>query len=216
MCSVRHVTLAAAAILTGIQAFAATDLSQLLAGVENRYNKPRTMSFTFEQTYSGGGRMTRSERGELYLQKPGKMRWKYTDPAGKLFVTDGKFAYYYSPSTNQVDKAKLKETDDMRAPLAFLMGRLDFRRDFKEFRTYQEGKNTYIVATPKSEKAPYTQVAFVVNPQYQIEMLRVNGQDQSILVYRLSDEKMNPALDASMFTFEAPPGARIVDASDQP
>lgn len=160
--------------------------------------------------------MTRSERGELYLQKPGRMRWKYTDPAGKLFVTDGKFAYYYSPSTNQVDKAKLKETDDMRAPLAFLMGRLDFRRDFKEFRTYQEGKNTYIVATPKSEKAPYTQVAFVVNPQYQIEMLRVNGQDQSILVYRLSDEKMNPALDASMFNFQPPPGARIVDAPDQP
>lgn len=216
MCALRYVILAAATVLVSFPASAAIDLSQLLAGVENRYNKPRTMSFSFEQTYSGGGRMTRSERGELFLQKPGRMRWKYTDPAGKLFVTDGKFAYYYSPATNQVDKAKLKETDDMRAPLAFLMGRLDFKRDFKEFRTYQEGKNTYIVATPKNEKAPYTQVAFVVNPQYQIEMLRVNGQDQSILVYRLADEKMNPPLDPAMFTFQPPAGARIVDAPDEP
>ncbi len=123
MCVVRYVTLAVALFFASLPAAAATDLSKLLAGVENRYNKPRTMSFTFEQTYSGGGRMTRSERGELYLQKPGRMRWKYTDPAGKLFVTDGKFAYYYSPSTNQVDKAKPKETDDMRAPLARLGGR---------------------------------------------------------------------------------------------
>lgn len=197
-------------------AAAQTDLSKLLAGVEKRYNTPRTMSFTFEQTYSGGGRITRTERGQLSLQKPGKMRWQYSDPAGKLFLTDGKFAYYYSPASRRVDKAKLKETDDMRAPLAFLMGRLDFRRDFREFRTYREGANTYIVAMPKSDKAPYTQVAFVVNPQFQIEMLRVNGQDQSVLVYRLSDEQINPKLDASQFVFRAPEGAEIVEEPDSP
>lgn len=190
-------------------------MSRLLEAVENRYNTPRTMSFTFEQTYSGGGRMTRTERGELYLRKPGRMRWQYSEPPGKLFVTDGKFAYYYSPATNQVDKTRLKETDDLRAPLAFLMGRLDFKRDFKQFRTYAEGANTYIVATPKSEKAPYTQVAFVVNRQYRIEMLRVNGQDESILVYRLSDEKANPPLDAKLFTFQAPPGSQIVENADE-
>lgn len=193
-----------------------TSLSKLLAGVEKRYNTPRTMSFTFEQTYSGGGRITRTERGRLSLQKPGRMRWQYSDPAGKLFLTDGKFAYYYSPASRRVDKTKLKETDDMRAPLAFLMGRLDFRRDFREFRTYQEGPNTYIVAMPKSDKAPYTQVAFVVNPRFQIEMLRVNGQDQSVLVYRLSDEQINPKLDASQFVFHPPEGVQIVEEPDSP
>lgn len=174
------------------------------------------MSFTFEQTYSGGGRMTRTERGQLTLRKPGRMRWQYAEPAGKLFLTDGKFAYYYSPGSRRVDKAKLKDTGDMRAPLAFLMGRLDFRRDFREFRTYREGPNTYIVATPKSDKAPYTQVAFVVNPQFQIEMLRVNGQDESILVYRLSDEKTNPPLDASLFVFHVPDGAEVVEEAENP
>jgi len=194
-----------------LAAAAQTDLSKLLAGVEKRYNTPRTMSFIFEQTYSGGGRITRTERGQLSLQKPGRMRWQYTEPTGKLFLTDGKFAYYYSPGSGRVEKSKIKETDDMRAPLAFLMGRLDFRRDFREFRTYQEGRNTYIVATPKSDKAPYTQVAFVVNPQFQIEMLRVNGQDESILVYRLSEEKANPKIDPSLFVFRVPDGAEVVE-----
>lgn len=199
-----------------LAANAQTGLSNLLAGVEKRYNSPRTMSFAFEQTYSGGGRITRTERGRLTLQKPGKMRWQYTDPADKLFLTDGKFAYYYSPTSRRVDKIKLKETDDMRAPLAFLMGRLDFRRDFREFRTYQEGPNTYIVAIPKSDKAPYTQVAFVVNPKFQIEMFRVNGQDQSVLVYRLADEQINPRLDPSQFVFHPPAGVDIVEEPDSP
>jgi outer membrane lipoprotein carrier protein len=193
---------------------AQVDLQKLLTAVENRYNRPRTMSFTFHQTYSGGGRITRNEHGQLFLQKPGKMRWQYEEPPGKLFLTDGRYAYFYSPATRRVEKMRLKETDDMRAPLAFLMGRLDFRRDFREFRTYPEGRNVYIVATPKSEKAPYTQVAFVVNPQYQIEMLRVNGQDESILVYRLTDEKLNVPVSESMFVFQPPPGVEVVEEAN--
>jgi outer membrane lipoprotein-sorting protein len=70
------------------------------------------------------------------------------------------------------------------------------------------------VATPKSEKAPYTQVAFVVNPQYQIEMLRVNGQDESILVYRLTDEKLNVPVSESMFVFQPPPGVEVVEEAN--
>jgi outer membrane lipoprotein carrier protein len=193
---------------------AAPRTDTLLKGVEERYNRPKTMTMHFEQTQSGRGRITRAESGTLYLQKPGRMRWEYTDPAGKLFLSDGKYVYYYNPATLQVSRSKLKETDDIRAPLAFLMGRLDFYRDFKEFRTKPEGEDVYIVATPKSERAPYTQVAFLVAPDYRIKMLRVTGQDQSVMVYRLSDEKVNPPLSADTFRFRLPQGARIVDEED--
>ena len=202
-----HILWAAA----GLLAATGLDLDTLLKGVEKHYNRARTMEFDFEQTQSGQGQIARTEAGEVALQKPGRMRWTYSRPAGKFFLTDGKFAYFYSPSTKQVTRAKIKEADDLRAPLAFMMGQLDFHRDFKEFRTTPEGGNTYIIAIPKSARAPYTQVDFLVTPDFRIELLRVTGQDGSVTRYRLSRERANTALPASTFQFAKPDGAELID-----
>ncbi len=67
----------------------------------------------------------------LMLRKPGRMRWDYSQPTGKLFVSDGKFLWLYTPAENRVEKMKLQETDDMRAPLAFLLGKLHFDKEFR-------------------------------------------------------------------------------------
>ena len=61
------------------------------------------------------------------------MRWEYSQPAGKLFLSDGKLIYYYNPIANRAEKMKLQESEDMRAPLAFLLGKLDFQKDFTRF-----------------------------------------------------------------------------------
>jgi outer membrane lipoprotein carrier protein len=198
-------------LVVSIGLLAAVDLSTLLKGVENRYNRSRTMQMEFEQTQSGQGQIARTESGTLSIQKPGRMRWTYSRPAGKFFLTDGKFAYYYSPNTRQVSRSKIKEAEDLRAPLAFLIGNVDFQRDFKEFRTTPEGANTYIAAIPKSPRAPYTQVDFLVTPDYRIELLKVTGQDGQIMRYKLTGEKSNPVLPASTFQFVKPDGAELID-----
>ena len=110
-------------LLFGLTAFAADfDVAQTLKGIETRYNGAKTLSLSFSETYASRGRR-RSEKGDLFLRKPGRMRWQYTAPAGKLFVSDGKFVFSYLPEENVAEKMKLKETDDMRAPLAFLLGK---------------------------------------------------------------------------------------------
>ena len=190
------------------------DLTRLLKGVEERYNKARTLKVLFSQGYQqGSGR--RVENGELLLRKPGKMRWTYANPAGKLFISDGKNVFLYSPATNRVDKIKLKEADDMRAPLAFLLGKLDFSRDFKDFEATKDGGNTIVSAMPKSDKLPYAKVNFTVSPGLEIRRLVVNGQDQSVLEFQFADEKLNPVLDDKTFQFQPPKGAEIVDATGQ-
>jgi len=82
------------------------------------------------------------------------MRWQYTTPAGKLFVSDGKYIYLYTPGTQRVERSKVKETDDMRAPLAFLLGKLDFQRDFKRFVSRPRGPDFLIAAEPRSDARP--------------------------------------------------------------
>src|SRR6202040_3609370 len=125
------------------------DVSATLKGVEDRYNRTQSLQLAFTESYQQQGR-ARVEKGDLFLRKPGRMRWQYAAPAGKLFVSDGKFIYSYTPQDNRAEKMKLKETDDMRAPLAFLLGRLNFKEDFRNFVATPDRENVFIRAQAKS------------------------------------------------------------------
>ena len=190
------------------------NLQDTLKAVEQRYNRPKTMQFLFQQTYSGPGRMSRTESGELTLSKPGKMRWDYTIPAGKVFLTDGTYAWFYSPTAGRVERTKTKESADLRAPLAFLMGRLEFQRDFREFRYRVESGEYHIVALPKSEKAPYTEVEFIVGKDFAIRELAVTGQDKSLMRFRFTSERQDQRFPAGQFEFRAPAGVPVVDINE--
>lgn len=184
--------------------------SALLKGIEQRYNRAQTLQVQFSESYTVQGRPRKGESGELTLRKPGRMRWDYTNPAGKLFVSDGKDVYLYTPEANRVEKTKLKASDDMRAPMAFLLGKLDFAKDFRDFEVKPDGTNYLVVARAKSDKLPYERVQMLVTPDYEIQRLVINGQDQSILTFQFSGERVNPPVDDSQFKFQMPAGATLV------
>ena len=183
----------------------------MLKAVQDRYNRARTVQVLFQQTYTMRGRVSRTESGELSLRKPGRMRWQYDSPKGKLFLSDGNQMYLYTPASNQVQRMKVRDSQDMRAPLAFLLGSLDFWRDFQRFVSRPENSDVRLTAEPKSDQAPYTEVEFVVTPSYEIRYLRVTGQDQSLMEFRFTAEKLNLPLAEGLFRFVPPPGAEVVE-----
>jgi outer membrane lipoprotein carrier protein len=189
---------------------AGVDLNALLKGIEQRYNHAKTLQVQFSEAYSVGGQARKSEAGVLTLRKPGRMRWDYTAPPGKLFLSDGKEVYLYTPESHRVEKTPLKETEDMHGPVAFLLGKLDFAKEFREFAVKPDGANYIVTAKAKTNKLPYERVEMTVTPDYQIQRLVINGQDQSILSFRFAEEKLNPAVEESQFKFQMPPGATLV------
>jgi outer membrane lipoprotein carrier protein len=200
--------------LLALPAFAwGAGVTELLKAVEQRYNRARTLQVLFSQTYTVQGGRTTAESGELFLRKPGRMLWRYASPQGKIFASDGKFVYLYSPSANRVEKMSLRESEDMRAPLGFLLGKLDFWRDFRKFTSRADGADVRVVADPKSSQLPYTKVEFVVTPRQEIRYLHVTGQDHSVMEFTFANEKVNPPLPETLFRFQPPPGAEIVDTS---
>jgi outer membrane lipoprotein carrier protein len=188
------------------------NLNTLLKGVEERYNRAKTLQVHFVESYTVQGRARKSESGELTLRKPGRMRWDYTAPAGKLFVSDGKDVYLYTPEAHRVEKTKLKASEDLHAPLAFLLGKLDFAKDFRDLELKPEGANYLITAKAKSDKFPYERIQMLVTPDYEILRLVINLQDLSLLTFQLDGEKVNPPVDDNLFRFEMPAGATLVDA----
>ena len=89
--------------------------------VDRHYNQLHSLRAGFTESYEGLG-MRRTESGTLLLLKPGRMKWEYSDPPGKLFLLDGKYAWFYSRGDSQVQRIPAKELDDLRSPLRFLLG----------------------------------------------------------------------------------------------
>jgi outer membrane lipoprotein carrier protein len=100
----------------------------------------------------------------------------------------------------------------MRAPLAFLLGRLDFDKEFRNLQARPEGADTRIVAEPKTDNLPYLAVEFVVTKDSRIREVKVTRFDKSILVFTFDQERVDPPLDGKLFQFQPPKGAEVVDS----
>jgi outer membrane lipoprotein carrier protein len=202
-------TLSSAAFLP---AAAPPDLDSSLRAIENRYNHAQSLKLNFSETYVTSRRPAQAESGVLYLRKPGRMRWEYSTPAGKIFLADGKDTWLYTPEDHRAEKASLKLSEDDRAPLAFLLGKLDFHKDFQSFESRTDDAGTWISAKPKSANLPYVQVEFLAGADGQIHKVRVTNQDQSKLEFTFSNEQLNAPVAASLFIFRPPIGVEIVEA----
>ena len=189
-----------------------TQTDSLLKRVEGRYNRARTLQVLFTEQYTPPGKSRRTESGILMLRKPGKMRWAYSQPPGKLFVSDGKLLWLYTPDENRVERMKFQESDDMRAPLAFLLGKLNFDKEFSNIQSKIEGADTRITAEPKTDNLPYSAVEFLVAQDSHIKEVKVTGFDRSILNFTFDQERVDPQLDANLFQFSMPKGANLVES----
>ena len=68
----------------------------ILKTLEARYNQAQSLQVEFSETYSGAGRAPKTEAGTLFLRKPGRMRWEYSSPTAKLFVSDKTVEHHVS------------------------------------------------------------------------------------------------------------------------
>src|SRR5437899_1040883 len=105
-------------------------VASIARNVDNRYNHITTLQAEFTELYRGAG-MERRESGTLWLKKPGKMRWEYRSPREKLFVSDGKNVWFYVPDDRQARKTPARDLDDLRSPLAFLLGKTKLEKELQ-------------------------------------------------------------------------------------
>ena len=100
----------------------------MAARVDRHYNQLHSLKAGFTESYQGMG-VKRTESGTMLLLKPGRMRWDYTSPPGKIFLLDGKFAWFYTRGDRQVQRIPAKELDDLRSPLRFLLGHTELEKE---------------------------------------------------------------------------------------
>jgi outer membrane lipoprotein carrier protein len=180
--------------------------------VDGHYNKLHSLRAGFTESYQGLG-MSRSESGTLLLLKPGRMKWDYSSPAGKLFLLDGKYAWFWSPSAAQVQRIAAKELDDLRSPLRFLLGHTQLEKEFDNLRVapVPEGEFT-LTGVPKGQENRVRQVRFNITAVGAITAIEIEETDGALTRFTFTREEPNAAIPESTFRFTPPAGVPVVDA----
>lgn len=185
--------------------------------VDRRYNHLTTLKAHFEESYNGAG-ITRNESGELWLQRPGKMRWEYEQPAQKLFIVDGKNAYFYVPSERQVRKMPAKKLDDFRSPIRYLLGKTKLQSEFNNLAISTEppkqAGDAVLQGIPKGMTDRVQRVLLEITPANQIAGIRIEEVDGSVTEFSFRDIQENVPVKAESFHFTVPPGVEVIEAEN--
>ena len=194
---------------------AAPDVHAVAQAVDEHYNQLRSLEAEFTETYRGAG-MDRMESGTLWLKKPGKMRWEYRSPRDKLFLSDGKDAWFYVPGDKQARKTPVRKLEDLRSPLGFLLGKTKLEKElqvlgFAPDVAPLEPGDLVLRGVPRALGDRVSQVLLEIDPQKQIVRIQVDEVDGSTTEYRFRNQKEGVAIDDRQFRFEPPPGVETID-----
>ena len=215
LCCTAMVSLLAAVLTPPGAKGAANDVKTIAANVDNHYNHLRSLEAQFTEMYRGSG-MERTESGTLWLKKPGKMRWEYRSPKEKLFVSNGKDAWFYVPDDRQARKESAKKLEDVRSPLAFLLGKTKLEKELRglslapDVQPLQQG-DVVLRGIPTALGEQVSEIVLEITPENRIARLIVQGVDGGSTEYRFIDQKEDVAVADGSFDFKAPPGTEVVE-----
>ena len=193
----------------------AADVKSVAAAVDAHYNHLKTLQADFTEIYRGSG-MDRTESGTVWLKKPGKMRWEYRSPTEKLFVSDGRDAWFYVPVDRQARKESAKKLDDIRSPLAFLLGKTKLEKELQglslapDLPPLQAG-DVVLRGIPKAFADQISEIVLEITPGNQIARIVLQSVDGSATEYRFTEQKEDVAVGDAKFQFKPPAGTETVE-----
>ncbi len=200
------------------QAPAEARVREIARTVDKRYNRLRSLQAEFTESYRGMG-TARTESGTLWLKRPGRMRWEYRQPREKLFVTDGKTAWFYLPGERQVRRAPVKKLDDLRSPLRYLLGKSRLEKEFDglaiaEGVTATAAGNVVLRGLPRILEDRVREVLLEVTGEGRIVRIVIEELDDSTTEFRFRNQVENATMSDERFRFSPPEGAEVIEAEE--
>jgi outer membrane lipoprotein carrier protein len=203
------------AFIVCLAAAYAEDVHTTAKAVDDHYNHLRSLQADFTQIYRGN-EIERSESGTLLLKKPGKMRWEYRSPKEKLFLSDGKNAWFYVPGDRQVRKTSVSKLEDLRSPLAFLLGKTKLEKELDGLSNAPDvaplsSGDIVLRGVPKALAERVGQLVIEVTPERHITRIIIEEIDGTATEYRITNQQEDLELAEDRFRFVPPPGTEVIE-----
>src|SRR5262245_44165516 len=201
----------AMSVTAGAQSKPAADA--LARSLQQRYQGIKDFSADFVHSYRGGVLKTQSqERGTVSVKKPSRMRWTYTAPEKKEFVSDGVKIYSYIPEDKQVIVTDVPADNQATTPVLFLAGKGDIVRDFSA--TYAQSAIPGTLAlklTPRRNEPDYEYLVVAVDPaSLQIRALTTRDHEGGESTLAFTNLKENQGISDKVFAFRMPRGVDVI------
>jgi outer membrane lipoprotein carrier protein len=193
--------------------------SDLAAALQRKYDGVKDFAADFVHAYEGGVlRKQITERGKLQVKKPGKMRWEYTAPEEKLFVSDGVKMYSYIKQDKQVIVSDVPAADQATTPTLFLAGKGSLTRDFTpslvDAPAGSPPGSQGLKLVPKTRQREYDWLTLVVDPaSLAIRGLVTVDAQGGTSRFSFTNMKENVGMADKAFEFKMPRGVDVVHAS---
>jgi len=193
------------------------NVREVARAVDEHYNHLKTFKAAFTEIYQGDG-ISRTESGTLWLKKPGRMRWEYRVPREKLFLIDSQNAYFYVTGDRQARRTPVKNLDDIRSPLRYLLGKTKLEKELDGLSlapdlTPVEPGDLVLRGVPKALKDRVSEVVLEISASHQIRRIVIHGLDGTTTDFRFTQMEENVPVQDGLFRFTPPPGVDVFEDS---
>ena len=183
--------------------------------LQEKYDRVKDFNADFSHTYEGGVLKRKStERGTVQIRQPGRMRWEYTSPEKKTFVSDGRKIYSYVPADKQVIVSDVPAADEATTAVLFLAGKGNLRRDFNV--SYADTSIPGALALrldPRQKQRDYDWLIVTVD-QTTLRIIALTAADQQggRSTFTFTNYRENSGVADNVFAFKIPRGADVINA----
>jgi outer membrane lipoprotein carrier protein len=190
--------------------------SELAQALQRKIDLVQDFSADFVHTYQGGVlKKQLTERGTVLIKKPGRMRWDYTAPERKQFVSDGAKVYFYIPADKQVIVSSVPPNAEATTPALFLAGKgrltSEFTPSFVDLPAGVQAGSLALKLVPKSKQQDYDWLVLAVDPAtLAIRGLVTIDAQGGTSTFAFTNLKQNVGLADNQFTFKIPRGVDVV------
>jgi len=165
----------------------------------------------FEQSVKAAdtAEVIETEVGELWLQRPGQFRWRYSAPSEREIVADLDDIWLYDADLDQVTVRPV-ENAVAESPAALLVGNVAALDEYTVSGRRTHDGMVFISLAPVKANSDFQliELGFAAN---ELALLNLNdrfGQRTSIRFFAV---ERNPQIAPSVFQFVLPDGADVID-----
>ncbi|MEA3150658.1 MAG: outer rane lipoprotein carrier protein [Gammaproteobacteria bacterium] len=173
-----------------------------------------TWSADFTQTIDDGhGKVLRSAAGKLYVQRPGKFRWDYTEPSEQLVLADGTQIWFYDKDLAQ---ANVRDMDATLAntPASLLSGGGSVSTQFDIKTLPPSGGLEWFQLVPKHADTDFQLVRIGFDKGELASMFLADKLSQ-VTQLTFTHPSRNAKFPADLFSFTPPPGVDVIGRDAQ-
>ena len=208
---------AAAAVLAALPGAAAIDPEATVAasGLQAWLDGTSTLQASFEQSLvSGALGSGLTEKGKIWLERPGRLRWDYTSPDPKIAIVLDDKTFLYLPEDKQYIRGKLGAEQAALPELLASRGRLAdlFDASLDPSLPGDPKGSVRLKLVPKRGSGSVARAVLVLDGRrFAILGAEVLDAAGNHMAYRFGDWHRNAPIPPGLFAFEPPPGTEVVD-----